>query len=154
MMAELDKGVGEVFETAPVTLGTDEIIDFAKSYDPQTFHTDPEAAKDSPYGGLIASGLQTIAIAFGQFIRLGYYNGSSLGGPATDDVDWLAPVRPGHELATSVEVLEVRPSQSKPDRGILRLQFNTLVGDAPVIRFNTTTFLRRRSVAAQASSTV
>ncbi len=142
-----DFTVGEVFETAPVTLSADEIIAFAQIYDPQTFHTDPEAAKSGPYGGLIASGLQTIAVAFGQFIRLGYYVESSLGGPATDDVDWLAPVRPGDELSTSVEVLAVRPSQSKPDRGILQLQFNTAVDDTIVVRFNTTTFLRRRPEA-------
>ncbi len=142
-----DFTVGEVFETAPVTLSADEIIAFAQIYDPQTFHTDPEAAESGPYGGLIASGLQTIAVAFGQFIRLGYYVESSLGGPATDDVDWLAPVRAGDELSTSVEVLAVRPSQSKPDRGILQLQFNTAVDDTTVVRFNTTTFLRRRPEA-------
>jgi acyl dehydratase len=143
-----DFTVGEVMETVPVTLRADEIIAFAQLYDPQTFHTDPEAAKASHYGGLIASGLQTIAVAFGQFIRLGYYAESSLGGPATDDVEWLAPVRPGDALSTSVEVLEVRPSKSKPDRGILRLQFNTAVDGTTVVRFNSTTFLRRRPVAA------
>ena len=144
-----DFTVGEVMETAPVTLRADEIIEFAQIYDPQTLHTDPDAAKEGPYGGLIASGLQTIAVAFGQFIRLGYYTESSLGGPATDDVEWLAPVRPDDELHTSVEVLEVRPSKSKPDRGILRLQFDTAVDGAKVVRFNTTTFLRRRPAAAK-----
>jgi len=144
-----DFTVGEVMETAPVTLSADEIIAFAKLYDPQSFHTDPEAAKDSIYGGLIASGLQTIAVAFGQFIRLGYYVDSSLGGPATDDVEWLTPVRPGDELATTVEVLEVRPSQSKPDRGILRMQFDMKAGDTSAVRFITTTFLRRRPAAAE-----
>lgn len=142
-----DFTVGEVMETTPVTLSADDIIEFAQLYDPQTFHTDPEAAKSSPYGGLIASGLQTIAVAFGQFIRLGYYVDSSLGGPATDDVEWLAPVRPNDELTTTVEVLEARPSKSKPDRGVLRLQFDTAVGGSPVVRFNSTTFLRRRSTA-------
>lgn len=142
-----DFTVGEVMETAPVTLSADEIIDFAKLYDPQPFHTDPEAAKDSVYGGLIASGLQTLAIGFGQFIRLGYYADSSLGGPATDDVEWLAPVRPGDKLATTVEVLELRPSQSRPDRGIIRLQFDMKSGGNTVVRFVCTTFLRRRAAA-------
>ncbi len=135
-------------ETAPVVLSADEIIEFAQLYDPQTFHTDPEAAKESPFGGLIASGLQTIAVAFGQFIRLGYFAESSLGGPATDDVDWLAPVRPGNELVTTAQVIEARPSQSKPDRGVVRLQFNTVVTGNPVVRFSTTTFLRRRPTTA------
>ncbi len=142
-----DFQVGEVMETAPVTLHAGDIIEFARAYDPQTFHTDPEAAKSSPYGGLIASGLQTVAVAFGQFIRLGYFAESSLGGPATDDVDWLAPVRPDDELTTTVEVLEARPSKSKPDRGIVRLKFTTTVGGSPVVRFISTTFLRRRTAA-------
>jgi acyl dehydratase len=136
-----DFEVGMVMETVPVVLTTDDIIEFALAYDPQTFHTDPEAAKSSPYGGLIASGLQTIAVAFGQFIRLGYFVESSLGGPATDDVEWLAPVRPGDELNTIVEVLEVRPSKSKPDRGVLRMQFTMNVAGSPVVRLISTTFL-------------
>jgi len=139
--------VGEVMETAPVTLRTDDIIEFAELYDPQTFHTDPEAAKSGPYGGLIASGLQTIAVAFGQFIRQGHIVESSLGGPAADDVEWSAPVRPDDELRTTVEVLEVRPSKSKPDRGILRVQFNMAAGDTVAVRFVSTFFLLRRPAA-------
>lgn len=139
--------VGEVMETVPVTLSADEIIEFAKLYDPQTFHTDAEAAKSGPYGGLIASGLQTIAVGFGQFIRLGYFEESSLGGPGTDDVDWLAPVRPGDRLDTTIEVVETRPSQSKPDRGIVRLKFVMSVGDSTVASFIGTSMLRRRPAA-------
>ncbi len=142
-----DFKVGEVMETAPVTLRADDIIEFAQLYDPQTFHTDPEAAKTGPYGGLIASGLQTIAVAFGQFIRLGHIVESSLGGPAADDVEWSAPVRPDAELNTTVEVLAVRPSKSKPDRGVLRVQFNMAAGDTIVVRFVSTFFLLRRPAA-------
>ncbi|MCZ6591694.1 MAG: MaoC/PaaZ C-terminal domain-containing protein [Alphaproteobacteria bacterium] len=142
-----DFKVGEVMETAPVTLHADDIIEFAQLYDPQAFHTDPEAAKTGPYGGLIASGLQTIAVAFGQFIRLGHIVESSLGGPAADDVEWPAPVRPDAELNTTVEVLEVRPSKSKPDRGVLRVQFNMAAGDTIVVRFVSTFFLLRRPAA-------
>lgn len=142
-----DFKVGEVMETAPVTLHADDIIEFAQLYDPQTIHTDPEAAKTGPYGGLIASGLQTIAVAFGQFIRLGHIVESSLGGPAADDVEYSAPVRPDAELNTTVEVLEVRPSKSKPDRGVLRVQFNMAAGDTIVVRFVSTFFLLRRPAA-------
>ena len=67
-----DFRVGEIFDTDPTSLSTEEIIKFAKLYDPQSFHLDPVEAISSPYKGLIASGLQTIAVAFGQFIRLGY----------------------------------------------------------------------------------
>lgn len=136
--------VGEVFSTEPVTLSQDDIIGFAERYDPQVIHTDPEGAKESPYGGLIASGHQTIGTAFAQFIRIGVFAENSLGGPAMDDVRWRAPVRPGDRLDTTVEVLEIRESKSRPDRGIIRLQFRTSVDGHEVSSFQTTTFLRRR----------
>lgn len=142
-----DFTVGEVLETAPVTLSVGEMLEFSQLYDPQAFHTDPEAARSSPYGGLIASGLQTIAVGFGQFIRLGYFTESSLGGPAMDDVNWLAPVRPDDELTTTIEVLEVRPSNSKPDRGILRFKIDMRVRETLVVHFVCTSFLRRRPAA-------
>ena len=142
-----DFTVGEVLATAPVTLSAGEMLEFSRLYDPQAFHTDPEAARSSPYGGLIASGLQTIAVGFGQFIRLGYFTESSLGGPAMDDVNWLAPVRPDDELTTTIEVLEVRPSNSKPDRGILRFKIDMRVREALVVHFVCTSFLRRRPAA-------
>ena len=103
----MDFVVGEVIETSPVSLSASEIIEFAKLYDPQKFHIDPEAAKSTHYEGLIASGLQTIAVAFGQFIRMDYIRDSSLGGPGIDQVEWLAPVRPDDELNTRIKVLEV-----------------------------------------------
>jgi len=136
--------VGEVFATDPVTLSQDDIIGFAERYDPQVIHTDPAGAKASPYGGLIASGHQTIGTAFAQFIRIGVFAENSLGGPAMDDVRWSAPVRPGDALATTVEVLEIRESKSRPDRGIIRLQFRTSADGREVSSFQTTTFLRRR----------
>jgi len=98
----------------------------------------------SAYGGLIASGHQTIGTAFAQFIRLGLFAENSLGGPAMDEVRWFAPVRPGDTLNTQVEVLETRESSSRPDRGIIRLEFLISVGDTLVSSFRTTTFLRRR----------
>lgn len=137
----MDFVVGEVIETSPVSLSASEIIEFVKLYDPQKFHIDPEAAKSTHYEGLIASGLQTIAVAFGQFIRMGYIRDSSLGGPGIDQVEWLAPVRPDDELNTRIKVLEVRSSKSKPDRGILRLEFTMNVANISVVKFTSTTFL-------------
>ncbi|MBT5570284.1 MAG: acyl dehydratase [Alphaproteobacteria bacterium] len=136
--------VGQVFETEPVTLSEDDIIEFARRYDPQVIHTDPEGAKDTYFKGLIASGHQTIGVAFAQFIRLGLFAENSLGGPAMDEVRWTAPVRPGNALVTTVEVLEIRESKSRADRGIIRLQFRTRADGLDVSSFTTTTFLRRR----------
>lgn len=139
-----DYTVGEVFETAPVTVSQADIIAFAEKYDPQTFHTDPDAARDSFYGGLIASGHQTIGLAFAQFVRVGLFAENALGGPGMDEVRWTAPVRPGDTLHTTAEVVELRASRSRPDRGIIRVRLVTRVGDQDVSSFITTTFLARR----------
>ena len=115
--------VGDRFISGGLTLTEAEIIDFAFRYDPQPFHLDVNAAAESPYGGLIASGFQSIALCFRLFIQSGIFKGSSIGSPGLDEVRWLAPVRPGDTLHSEVEVLEVRPSTSKPDRGIARLRY-------------------------------
>ncbi len=87
---------------------------------------DPQAAKETIYGGLIASGLQTIALTFKLFLESGALAPSSLGSPGLDEIRWKAPVRPGDTLHVVAEVLEVRPSTSKPDRGIVRMLYTTL----------------------------
>ncbi len=140
-----DFRVGEQFETEPVVLGERDIVVFAELYDPQSIHTDPAAAADEAFGGLIASGFQTIAIGFGQFIRLGMFEGVSLGGPAMDEVRWLAPVYPGDTLHTRAEVRAVRPSRSKPDRGVLELAFRMSNQQKNIVcSFQTVSIIRRR----------
>jgi len=118
-----DLAPGQRFTTPGITLTEAEIIDFAWRYDPQPFHLDVNAAAESPYGGLIASGFQSLALAFRLFIQSGIFNRSSIGSPGIDELRWLAPVRPGDTLHTEIEVLEVKPSSSKPDRGIARLKY-------------------------------
>ena len=139
-----DYTLGETFETEPVTVTEESIITFAEKYDPQVFHTDPEAAKDSFYRGLIASGHQTIGLAFAQFVRLGLFKENSLGGPGMDEIRWTAPVRPGDMLHTTAEVVELRASKSRPDRGIIRVRLGTPVDGREVSSLVTSTFLRRR----------
>jgi acyl dehydratase len=136
---------GERFTTPGVTFTEAEIIDFALKYDPQPFHLDARAAADSLYGGLIASGFQTLSLAFRLFIQSGLLAASSMGSPGIDELRWLAPVRPGDTLHTGIEVLEVKPSSSKPDRGILRLKYvaTNQHGDA-VLAFIVNHFLKRR----------
>jgi len=111
---------GHVIELRNHTITRDEIIAFAKQFDPQPFHLDDEAAKKTIYGGLIASGWHTGAIS----MRL-LYDGLvkdtvSLGSPGVDELRWVKPVRPGDTLSARVTVLECIPSRSKPDRGIVR----------------------------------
>ncbi|HUF86918.1 MAG TPA: MaoC family dehydratase [Thermohalobaculum sp.] len=112
-----DLPVGFTFETAAQTLTEAEILDFARQWDPQYFHTDPERAKDSPYGGLIASGFHTLLIAFGLIHGAGVWNEASMGSPGIDHLRWVRPVRPGDTLSAKVEVTSSTPSASRPDRG-------------------------------------
>jgi acyl dehydratase len=121
------------------------MIAFAALYDPQSFHIDVEAAKASPYGGLIASGFQTLAIGFRLFLDTAVLAGTSFGSNAVDELRWLKPVRPGDTLHTVARVIEARPSASKPDRGIVRASFRVLnERDEDVLTFLTTVFVARR----------
>ncbi len=116
---------GEEFISQPYKLSKDEIISFAKTYDPQVIHIDEESAKNGPFGGIIASGFQTIALAFRLFAEMGYFDdGAAMGGPGMDEVRWLVPVYPDDVLTNHIQVLEARMSKSKPNRGILRLGHN------------------------------
>ena len=118
-----DFAIGERFRTRGVTLTESMIIDFAMTYDPQPFHIDAEAARRSTYGGLIASGFQTLALGFRMVLETGIFRPASMGSPGFDELRWLKPVRPGDTLHTELEVMEKKPSSSKPDRGILRIAY-------------------------------
>jgi acyl dehydratase len=116
-----DYAVGEVFEFGdrPVTLN--EIVTFATRYDPQPFHTDAVAAADSSFGGLVASGWMTCAVLMREMCDHFISPLSAMGSPGVDALRWLKPVRPGDRLHVRVTVVEVTPSQSKPDRGVVTL---------------------------------
>jgi acyl dehydratase len=117
-----DFAPGQVHQLGRRTLSRDEIVAFARDWDPQPFHLDEQAAAGSIYGGLIASGWHTACV----FMRLfadGLLNrAAAMGSPGIDELRWLKPVRPGDTLEARLEVLEVRPSRSKPDRGLVRLR--------------------------------
>lgn len=142
-----DYPVGRVIETASVTLTEAEIIGFARLYDPQTIHTDPEAAAAGPFGGLIASGFQTVALGFRLFLDTGAMEGCSLGGPAMDNVRWLKPVRPNCRLRSRVTVLEATPSRSRPDRGAIKWGFEIFADDVLACTGDVTSLLKRRDAA-------
>jgi acyl dehydratase len=97
-----------------------DIIAFAEKYDPQPFHVDPAAAKDGPFGGLIASGWHTTSLMMRQLVDHYVSPESSLGAAGVDDIRWPRPVRPGDTLHVRATVLEARRSASKPDRGIVK----------------------------------
>lgn len=118
-----DFTVGQVFTYPPHTVSEDEIIAFARAYDPQPFHLDKEAAKQSLFGGLCASGWHTAGMMMRILVdnMIGKY--ASMGSPGVDQLRWVKPVFPGDTLQLSGEVLEVRPSQSKPDRGVITSRY-------------------------------
>jgi acyl dehydratase len=140
-----DFAAGDEIVSLGRTITEEAIINFAAQYDPQSFHIDVEAAKATSYGGLIASGCQTLAIGFRLFIDTGTIAGTSIGSPGMDDVRWVKPVRPGDTLHTIVRVLEARPSATKLDRGIVRLLVRVLNGhDEEVLTLATSVFVLRR----------
>lgn len=102
------------------TLSEADIIAFAEAYDPQPFHVDPVAAKDGPFGGLIASGWHTTSMMMRQLVEHWLSPESSLGAPGIDEIRWPKPVRPGDTLRVRGTILEARRSASKPDRGVIR----------------------------------
>jgi len=109
----------------PVELGShaftsDSIVEFARAYDPQLMHTDPDRARVSIYGGLIASGWHTAAVYMRLLVDSVIGGSESLGSPGIENLRWLRPVRPGDTLAARFTVLEARLSGSRPDRGIVR----------------------------------
>jgi len=110
---------GTVNEFGPASITEEEIILFGKSFDPQVFHTDPEKAKETVYGGLIASGWHTCSLFMRLYVENYLPDPASLGSPGVDEIRWLKPVRPGDRLTLRVTVHKVKPSRSKPDRGVL-----------------------------------
>jgi acyl dehydratase len=112
-----DFSVGDATEVGPVTVSEAEIVDFAERFDPQPFHIDAEAAKASPFGGLIASGWHTTALFMGMFVRAVLLDSASLGSPGVEEIRWTAPVRPGDTLHGRSTVTDVQPSATNPRRG-------------------------------------
>jgi acyl dehydratase len=112
-----DFTTGKEISLGHYTVSEKEIIDFAKDYDFQDFHTDPEAAKRSVFGGLIASGWHTAGICMKLICQAFMTQTACNGSPGIQDLKWLKPVRPGDTLTGLVRVTGQLPSKSKPDRG-------------------------------------
>jgi len=118
-----DVEVGASRQLGSYTMSREEILAFGRQFDPQPFHTDEEAARRTPYGGLIASGWHTAAVSMRLMVDGLLADGSgSLGSPGVDELRWLLPVRPGDTLSVATEVLEKKPSRSRPDRGSVLLR--------------------------------
>jgi len=139
-----DIAPGQSWELGTLTLSEEEVIAFASRYDPQYFHLDREAAKDSIFGELVCSGLHTLSAVFGRIMGSGLLTGISIGGNQID-TKWPAPLRPGEEITVRLEVAELRPSRSGRPLGIAKLRYvATRTADGVVVLDATGThFLRR-----------
>ncbi len=128
-----DLRIGQRFTSASYTLQADDITRFAASYDPQPFHLDPEAARNSLFGGLVASGWHTAGISMRLLVEGGLPIAGGIVGTG-GELLWLKPVRPGDTLHVETEVLEIVPSRSKPDRGMVRVCALTINQDGETVQ--------------------
>ena len=143
-----DFSEGETAELGSAGVSAAEIVAFARQFDPQPFHTDEVAARDSIYGGLIASGLHTLGLFCRRFVEQVLNPSASMGSPGFEKVLWPAPVRPGDNLRARWTILGCRASRSKPDRGIVRGRGELLnQRDEVVLSVETVNFLGRRPAA-------
>ena len=115
-----DFAPGATMEFTPFTVDETEIIAFAKRYDAQPFHVDGAVAERSPFGGIIASGFHTCAMAMASLVNGGFFDASGMGSPGLDEIRWHRPVRGGQRLRARTQILATTPSKSKPDRGVVR----------------------------------
>src|SRR3954467_1741223 len=140
-----DFAAGQVFRSPTYAVTEAEILAYARQYDPQPFHLDAEAAKATLFGGLAASGWHTASMTMRLIVASEFRPAWGVIGGRMESVEWPRPVRPGDVLRVESEVLEVKPSRSKPDRGIVRLRSTTLnQDDQPVMIQVATLIVPRR----------
>jgi acyl dehydratase len=117
--------VGQVFNSGRLRVDKDAIVAFAREFDPQPYHIDEAAARNSVFGGLVASGWHTAALTMRLLVDSEFRPAGGILGVGFDELRWPRPVRPGDELCVRSEVLEVRPSKSRPDRGTIAARNTT-----------------------------
>jgi acyl dehydratase len=139
-----DLAPGMEFDLGTFTLPREEVLDFARKFDPQPFHLDDQAARGSIFGRLVASGVHTFAASLGHLLRSGLLAEVNLAGGGVE-LAWPTPLDPDQTVRMRLRVEEVRPSRSKPDMGIAKLRYlvATEPGGAVVLDALATHFLKR-----------
>jgi acyl dehydratase len=128
-----DVAVGEIEEFGEYQFDREEIIDFADQYDPQPFHTDEEAARDSSFGELVASGWHTAAVCMRMLVDGYLQDQATMGARGADELRWLQPVKAGDTLHIRVEVVDKRRSESNPHRGYVDSKIEGVNQDGAVV---------------------
>src|SRR6266404_4092039 len=121
-----DFAVGQTFRSGRLRIDKERIKTFGAEFDPQPFHLDDEAARDTIFGGLAASGWHTAAVTMRLLVESDLKPSGGIVGAGFDEFSWPRPVRPGDELRVESEVLEVRPSKSRPEQGVIKVRTTTL----------------------------
>jgi acyl dehydratase len=120
-----DYAVGQIYGSGRITVEKERIKTFAAEFDPQPFHLDEDSARRSIFGGLVASGWHTAALTMRLLVESGVKPAGGIVGAGFDEFRWPLPVRPGDELRVESEVLEVRPSKSRPHQGLIKVRTTT-----------------------------
>ena len=137
---------GAVHDLGSVVVDKQEVVAFARQFDPQPFHLDQERAEKSAFGGLVASGWHTACMVMRLMVDHYLSEVSSEGSPGIDELRWLRPVRPGDQLLVKITILDARRSRSRPERGVVRSQIETLNQDGQVVMHLTfAVFIRCRN---------
>jgi acyl dehydratase len=140
-----DLEVGQRYTSGPIEVSEAEAIDFARKYDPQDFHINPEAAKHTSFGGLIVSGWHTASLTMRLIVEASPKMKGGMIGRTVENINWLRPVKPGDKLTYEGQILDLRPSASQPSRGVMRVKNVTFNQNRePVLEMETIVFVPRR----------
>ena len=143
-----DYAAGQIYRSARMTIDKDQIIAFAGQFDSQPYHLDEEAAHKSVFGGLAASGWHTVALTMRSLVDSEFRPTHGILGVGVDELRWLRRARPGNSLYVETEVLEVRPSKSQADRGLIRVRKTTFNQSGEQVQMYVGNFLVPRRSAA------
>jgi acyl dehydratase len=143
-----DFAVGQTFGSGQLRIDGERALAFAAEFDPQPFHLDEAAARRSIFGGITASGWHTAAVTMRLLVETGLKPAGGIIGAGLDECRWPLPVRPGDELHVECEVIDVRPSKSRPEQGLIKLRTTTLNQDNEPVLVHVVNLvvLRRRGV--------
>ncbi|MGH2375052.1 MAG: MaoC family dehydratase [bacterium] len=148
-----DFAAGQTFRSGRLQIDKERIKAFGAEFDPQPFHLDEEAARDTIFGGLAASGWHTAAVTMRLLVESDLKPAGGIVGAGFDEFRWPRPVRPGDELRIESEILEVRPSRSRPDRGLIKVRTTTLNQNDEAVQVTIGTFVVPRRPTSEQLTT-
>ena len=142
-----DFTIGRTFETDSRTIGAEDIIQFGETFVPLPYHTDPVAAKESMFGGLVAAGFHTCSLSFGLFIEAGVFSACAMGSPGIDRLRWKKPVKASDTLRLTATVIESSPAREEGGRNLIKLRMVTTNQDGDeVLEMHMLNFVAGRPV--------